>query len=141
MFWRVAVPVMSIATVVWVFFLFKNQTAITDFSNWWQAFAINTLKTIPAIFLLLFSINQYRKERNFQEEYAFKSAVALTIDAYASRLTVQSNKDRLIMDAVLGVYKTPIEEKQYSEKKQSKATTEIMKIMLETTRDLVKGGK
>ncbi|MBL0883440.1 MAG: hypothetical protein IBJ16_08890 [Chitinophagaceae bacterium] len=139
-FWRVAVPVMSIAPVAWVFFLFKNQAAIIDINVWWQVFAINTLKTIPAIFLLLFSINQYRKERNFQEEYAFKSAVALTIDAYASRIKDDTNKDRLIMEAVLNVYKTPIEER-HIEKKPNKATNEMMKTMLETTRDLVKSGK
>ena len=139
-FWRVAVPIMAIATVAWVFFLFKNQVLITDLNVWWQAFAINTLKSIPAIFLLLFSINQYRKERNFQEEYAFKSAVALTIDAYASRITDVANKDRLIMETVLSIYKTPIEER-HSGRKTSKSTNEMMKTMLETARDLVKSGK
>lgn len=83
-FWRWAVPFMSFATVGWIFFLFYHQPEINDIHLWWQAFAVNTLKSIPAIFLLLFSINQYRKERNFQEEYAFKSAVALTIKAYAN---------------------------------------------------------
>ena len=120
--------------------MFKNQTLIIDINVWWQAFAINTLKSIPAIFLLLFSINQYRKERNFQEEYAFKSAVALTIDAYASRITDVANKDRLIMETVLSIYKTPIEER-HSERKASKSTNEMMKTMLETARDLVKSGK
>lgn len=139
-FWRFAVPVMSIATVVWVFFLFKNQAELTDISVWWQAFAINTLKTVPAIFLLLFSINQYRKERNFQEEYAFKSAVALTIDAYASRIKDEASKDRLIMESVLGVYKTPIEER-HPAKGPTKSTNEMIKTIMETAGDLVKSGK
>lgn len=140
LFWRNAVPVMAIGTIIWILILFSNQALITDINLWWQAFAINTIKTIPAIFILLFSINQYRKERNFQEEYAFKSAVALTIDAYANRISDLTSKDSLIMEAVLGVYKTPIEEKQKS-KSHSKTTTEMMKTMLETTRDLVNKGK
>jgi hypothetical protein len=136
LFWRNAVPFMAIGTIIWILILFNNQSLITDINLWWQAFAINTIKTIPAIFILLFSINQYRKERNFQEEYAFKSAVALTIDAYANRISDLSSKDNLIMEAVLGVYKTPIEEKQTS-RRNNKTTTDMMKTMLETTRDLV----
>lgn len=136
-FWRWAVPMMSIATVLWVFFLFKNQTLILDINVWWQAFAINTLKTIPAIFLLYFSISQYRKERNFQEEYAFKSAVALTIKAYSNQLEDAKNKDALIMEAVLSVYKTPIEDNR-SEKIKSKGAMKIINTMVDTTSELVK---
>lgn len=141
-FWRWAVPVMAVATIVWIFFLFYHQPVITDINLWWQAFAVNTLKSIPAIFLLFFSINQYRKERNFQEEYAFKSAVALTIDAYAGRLTNVENKDKLIMEAVLGIYKTPIDDKQVNNDKiKSTAALNTIKSMAETTKELVKNAK
>lgn len=137
-FWRWAVPIMSIATIAWIFFLFSTQPTSDNINNWWEAFAVNTLKSIPAIFLLLFSINQYRKERNFQEEYAFKSAVALTIDAYSGRLQDPANKDKLIMEAVLSVYRTPLEEKQ-TLKIKSKTFMEMFKTMSDTTKDLVKG--
>lgn len=136
-FWRWAVPIMSIATVLWVFFLFKNQILITDINVWWQAFAINTLKTIPAIFILYFSISQYRKERNFQEEYAFKSAVALTIKAYSNQLSDSKNKDALIMEAVLNVYKTPIEDNRY-ERLKNKGAMKTINTMIDTTSELVK---
>lgn len=141
-FWRWAVPIMAIATIVWIFFLFYNQPNITDVNLWWQAFAVNTLKSIPAIFLLFFAINQYRKERNFQEEYAFKSAVALTIDAYAGRLTSAENKDKLIMDAVLGIYKTPIDDKPVSgDNIKSTTALDTIKSMADTTKELVKNAK
>jgi hypothetical protein len=139
-FWRWAVPVMAAATIAWISFLFYHQPDITNINLWWQAFAVNTLKSIPAIFLLFFAINQYRKERNFQEEYAFKSAVALTIDAYAGRLTDVVNKDKLIMEAVLGIYKTPIDDKT-SDKIKSKTALDTIKSMAETTKELVKGVK
>ena len=137
-FWRWAVPAMAVATIGWVFFLFSHQPEIKEINLWWQAFAVNSLKSIPAIFLLLFAINQYRKERNFQEEYAFKSAVALTIDAYSSRLNDLANKDKLIMEAVLSIYKTPIEEK-HSERIKTKTALDTIKTMVDTTKELVKG--
>lgn len=141
-FWRWAVPVMAVATIIWIFFLFYNQPNITDINLWWQSFAVNTLKSIPAIFLLFFAINQYRKERNFQEEYAFKSAVALTIDAYAGRLTSAENKDKLIMEAVLGIYKTPIDDKPVNgDKIKSTTALDTIKSMADTTKELVKNAK
>jgi len=82
-FWKWSVPITAIATIAWIFFLFGNG----DLSNLsWQVIVINSLKALPAIGLLLFSISQYTKERNFQEEYAFKSAVALTLNSYADQL-------------------------------------------------------
>jgi hypothetical protein len=141
-FWRLAVPVMAVITIVWIFFLFYHQPDITDINLWWQAFAVNTLKSIPAIFLLFFAINQYRKERNFQEEYAFKSAVALTIDAYAGLLTNVDNKDKLIMESVLGIYKTPIDGKQVSHDKNKYTNAlDTIKSMADTTQELVKNAK
>lgn len=141
-FWRWAVPVMAIATIVWIFFLFYHQPNITDINLWWQAFALNTLKSIPSVLLLFFAINQYRKERNFQEEYAFKSAVALTIDAYAGRLTSPENKDKLIMEAVLGIYKTPIDDKPViGDKVKSTTALDTIKSMADTTKELVKNAK
>ena len=97
-FWKWTVPIMTVATIAWIFFLFGNGN-ISDISL--QVFGINTIKTIPAVFLLLFSISQYSKERYFQEEYAFKSAVALTVNAYADQLKDAANKDKLIMEEPL----------------------------------------
>lgn len=67
----------------------------------------NSIKTLPFFFLLFYAVAQYNKERNFQEEYAFKSAVALTIKAYSDIITKDDLKDELIMSSVLGVFKSP----------------------------------
>lgn len=139
-FWRWAVPIMTGLTIGWIFFLFHNQNTITSINLWWQAFAINTIKSIPAVLLLIFSISQYRRERNFQEEYAFKSAVALTIDAYSGRLLDPVNKDKLIMEAVLGVYKTPIQD-GVAEKLNTGGAFDTIKTMAETAKELVKSNK
>ena len=132
-FWKWSVPVMAIATIAWIFFLFGNGN-VSGMSI--EVFAINSLKTIPALFLLLFSISQYTKERNFQEEYAFKSAVALTVNAYADQLNEVTNKDKLIMDSVNEIYKTPIDQPKYKEK-DSKAAIETAKGLADVAKGLV----
>lgn len=103
-FWKWAIPVAAVATIAWIFFLFGNGS-LEELK--WQIILINTIKTLPALGLLLFSIAQYTKERNFQEEYAFKSAVALTVNAYAEQLISSENKDALIMSSVGAIYKSP----------------------------------
>jgi len=104
-FWKWSVPITSVLAVLWIFFLFGNG----DLSSLsWQAVFVNSLKALPAVGLLLFSVSQYAKERNFQEEYAFKSAVALTVNSYADQLSDESNKDRLIMQSVSQIYRSPV---------------------------------
>jgi DNA repair exonuclease SbcCD ATPase subunit len=111
-FWTWSVPITAIATIVWIFVLFGNGDLN---SLGWQVVFVNSLKALPAIGILLFSISQYTKERNFQEEYAFKSAVALTVNSYADQLQKDENKDQLIMDSVNAIYKTPLHTKAVKE--------------------------
>lgn len=125
-FWKWSVPVTAIATILWIFFLFGSG----DLSSLeWQVIFVNSLKSLPAIGILLFAVSQYTKERNFQEEYAFKSAVALTINAYADQLIDDTNKDQLIMKSVKGMYTTPIHHKNSknsNEASLSETATELM---------------
>lgn len=133
-FWKWSVPITAVATIFWIFFLFGNG----DLANLeWQVIFVNSLKALPAIGLLLFSISQYTKERNFQEEYAFKSAVALTVNSYADQLVVEENKDKLIMDSVNEIYKTPLASKHKDAENKSltgtgKELTEVAKSLLKS---------
>ena len=107
-FWKWCVPITALATIIWIFVLFGNGDLG---ALGWQVIFINSLKAIPAVGLLLFAISQYNKERNFQEEYAFKSAVALTVNSYADQINAESNKDKMIMESVGEIYKTPLSRK------------------------------
>ncbi|MBI5916821.1 MAG: hypothetical protein HY842_15710 [Bacteroidetes bacterium] len=138
--WSIAVPITTIATIVWVIVLFDDLQSIHDLNQRWEFFAINTLKTAPAIILLFFVINQYRKERNFQEEYAFKSAVALTIKAYSEQIKLEENKDKLILEAVGRIYSSPIHQKSHKEE-DSKNLIDEVKNIKDTVIDLVKSVK
>ena len=110
-FWKWSVPIMAIITVCWIAFLFENFGSIENVTQKYIMLGLNSIKTIPALILTYFAISQYKKERNFQEEYAFKSAVALTISEYANKISTPENKDKLIMDSVNSVFQSPIEKK------------------------------
>ena len=112
-FWRFAVPLAALLTVYWIYALFGNgDPAVMP----WTVIVINSLKALPAVGVLLFSISQYTKERNFQEEYAFKSAVALTVNSYADQLTNSDNRDKLILTSVGSIYKSPLTTRQGRQK-------------------------
>jgi hypothetical protein len=130
-FWKWSVLGVTVSTVAWIFFLFGNG----DVSQMaWQVLLINTIKTAPVIGLLLFTISQYSKERNFQEEYAFKSAVALTINSYANQLNDKSNRDRLVMDSVTAIYKSPVE--KVANKVEPKELTAVAKDLADAAKSL-----
>lgn len=98
---------------------------------------INTIKTFPFLFLLFYSVSQYNKERNFQEEYAFKSAVALTIKAYADIIKTENLKDEIIISSVKAVYEAPSANKKQNTK-ETNAIFETSKELLETALNVLK---
>lgn len=130
--WLWIVIGMSLLTFIAILAIFTNGFGLfgsipTDFTP--TILITNTIKTLPFFFLLFYSISQYNKERNFQEEYAFKSAVALTIKAYADIIHKEDLKDELIMNSVSGIYKSPTIYKTRKTKDDNS--------MLDTAKDLL----
>ncbi|MDR3705270.1 MAG: hypothetical protein P4L28_05125 [Paludibacteraceae bacterium] len=108
--WLWIVIVMSVFTFIAVMAIFTNIFGLfssSSIDNITIRLISNSIKTLPFFFLLFYSIAQYNKERNFQEEYAFKSAVALTIKAYSDIISDDNLKDNLIVNSVSGIYKSP----------------------------------
>lgn len=141
-FWRWAVVVMAASVVVIVGLLFYFNPSTTVNGTSWGIFGLNTLKSLPAIILLYFAIRQYNKERTFQEEYAFKSSVALTINAFADKITTdgKTGKDALIMNSVAKVYETPniMKERSSIFSFRAKPLNETMKNLTEAVKELKK---
>lgn len=105
----------------------------------WQFLIINSLKSTPIMIVLFFTINQYIRERTFQEEYAFRSAIALTVQAYGD--ISGSKKEDLILQAVSTIYSLPSMMKDKPTSffgYRSKALTDTMKEMNETLKTLKK---
>jgi hypothetical protein len=130
-FWRWAIGIMTGITFLGIFAIFTNLFGYIPNSNRnqlsWELIVVNAIKSSPFIFLLYYTIAQYNKERNFQEEYAFKSAVALTINAYADVLKDEKAKDELILKAVYGIYRSPI----YSKIKANKEVNSVLDLLKE----------
>lgn len=105
----------------------------------WQFLIINSLKSTPIMIVLYFTIQQYVRERTFQEEYAFRSAIALTVQAYGD--ISGSKKEDLIMQAVSTIYALPSMMKDKQSRffgSRSKLLTDTMKEINETLKTIKK---
>ena len=142
-FWKKAVPIMTIITIFGIYAIFSNFFGYLSVDgdttkNGWGLFALRSLKSLPLFILLYFTIHQYGKERHFKEEYAFKSAVALTIKAYSDLIGNQDKKDEMIFNSVTGIYKSPINTKSKEQPIPIKDVTELLKKVTDTTSEVVK---
>jgi len=103
----------------------------------WQFLVINSLKSTPIMIVLFFTIKQYVRERTFQEEYAFRSAIALTVQAYGD--ISGSKKEELILQAVSTIYSLPSMMKDKPNSffgYRSKILTDTIKELNETVKTL-----
>ncbi|HEV8515194.1 MAG TPA: hypothetical protein VGQ59_18055 [Cyclobacteriaceae bacterium] len=103
----------------------------------WHFLIINSLKALPVMIVLLFTINQYARERNFQEEYAFRSTIALTIQAYSE--IAGEKKEELIMKAITTIYTLPSTMKEKSSTffgLKSKTLADTLKELNETIKNI-----
>lgn len=77
--------------------------------DFWVTIALNFGLLLPALFIVGFFANQFGKVRQFEEEYAFRSAVAMTLGAFADRLNGDDNeRNRLITETVEKLYRLPV---------------------------------
>jgi len=108
--WKCAIPLMTVLAGAWVVVVFKYL--VPDFKDEWVNILVSIIKTSPAFILLGFVFSQYKKERNLQEEYAFKSAVAMTLTAYSEMLSNADSDDnnsrqQMLLKSIEMVYNQP----------------------------------
>jgi hypothetical protein len=89
-----------------------------------------------------FVFNQYNKERNLQEEYAFKSAVAMTLTAYSNMLEnkdEEGNKTRqeMLLKSIEQLYNQP---RIHSQTRESKSTNQLKEV-IQSLSDVVRNFK
>ncbi len=136
--WRKNVIFMTIITVLSILAIFtnifglmggfpKNVTTLQLISN--------SVKTLPFFFLLYYAISQYNKERNFQEEYAFKSSIAVTLNAFADLTT--NLKEQFIVDSVTNIYQSPIRYKKIKDKESIDIIDTAKELLLKTAEKTV----
>jgi hypothetical protein len=128
--------VLALVLIVAVFTNFFGKVGGFPTAIDWHYLIINSLKSLPAMVVLFFTIRQYTKERSFQEEYAFRSAIALTIQAYGD--IAGKNKEDLISKAVASIYAMPaiMKEKSSFFVYRSKHLTDSIKELSETVKNI-----
>lgn len=105
--WMLGTGGMAFVLFIWIFVVLAYLG--TNYSPVWVNPLFSTLKTLPALLILVFVAKQYTKERNLEEEYAFKSAISMTLTAYADEIAREKDVDRraIIKDTIEKVYKSP----------------------------------
>lgn len=131
--------VIALALIVGIFTNFFGLVGGLPKDVDWHYLLINSIKSLPVMIVLLFTIKQYVRERTFQEEYAFRSAIALTVQAYGD--IAGTKKEELIMKAITTIYSLPSMMKEKSNSffgYRSKILTDTMKEVNETLKTLKK---
>jgi hypothetical protein len=132
--WKRSIPVMTVLAGAWVVFVFKYL--VPDFKDEWVNILVSIIKTSPGFILLGFVFSQYKKERNLQEEYAFKSAVAMTLTAYSEMLSNSDNEDnvsrqQMLLKSIEMVYNQPQIHQVKSDKLFSFNTKDLKETVIE----------
>lgn len=106
--WAVVAILAAGFTLWWVLHIFTTFASHGDGGFSWSVTLLNIVRTSPAFVLLFFAISQYTKERNLQEEYAFKAAVATTVTAYSDMIEVGVEKTAMLVSTIQGIYTPPV---------------------------------
>lgn len=138
--WTMYMIISFIVAAIWVFLVINNffvdkEHFFVD-NVWWHNIIGNLIKSSPAFLFIFYCINQRNKERQFQEEYAFKASVALTIEAYSKLLANNEQKDKLILESVQNIYKSPLKTSKIS-RHDSNLFIETMKSLKETSIEIL----
>lgn len=138
--WLTRIVWSAIIAVIWAVVVFSCLHVNTG--NPYVDLIVNLLKTSPGFIIMGFVIAQYNKERALEEEYAFRSAISETINAYADLLEGQDDKENknisrqtMLLDAIKQVYSKPAMYKEADPKSFYKNSS---KELLEVLKELAK---
>ena len=116
----------------YVYELFASK----DFSFEIEKVIVAGLRLLPIVTVLYFTIRQFSKTRNLEEEYAFRESIATSLMAYAEQIKGDPNrKDQLIHETVNKLYESPIGQKILKAKDSSKSESSL-KELIELVKEL-----
>lgn len=76
----------------------------------WVVIAIRTIVLVPLFAGFGFAFAQYRKERDFEEEYAHKAAVANSLPNYGDLARDHAIRDQIVTAATAVIFSSPSEQ-------------------------------
>lgn len=120
--WSYAILVLvAVAAGATIWIAHEAQTyKVTDIALW-----IKLSLTIPLAYLITFCTVQYSRERRLEEEYAFKSAISVSLNPYRDLIRSMLEKDgaleqgkytQFVIDSVTNVFTPPTDKVFESEK-------------------------
>lgn len=80
----------------------------------WAYLAIRSMILVPLFVAFAFSFSQYKKERDLEEEYAHKAAVANSLPSYGQMANDPSVRDQIITGATSVIFSSPVHRKSAS---------------------------
>lgn len=120
-----------------LWFGWDSGILIRDFTL--EAIGGNLLRATPLALPLYFCLRQYSKERTYLEEYAFKSSIAVTLEAFRKLLSHdESGQSTLIYAATKEIFNSPkgMRDNQPLLKLNSKDVSASLKEILEAIKGL-----
>lgn len=127
--WRIAIGITAGTAVIWAICVFEHFASNSGIPL--LDILVNLVKTSPGFIIMGYVMAQYNKERAIEEEYAFKAAIAMTINSYANLLQENDSdenrsRQKMLLEAVKQVYTKPQMHKE-NEKNNSRELIEILK--------------
>ncbi|MGV8836160.1 hypothetical protein [Cellvibrio sp.] len=77
----------------------------------WASILLRSIVLLPLFAAFGFSFSQYKKERDFEEEYAHKAAVATSLPNYGDLTREPSVRDQIVTAATNVIFSTPAKQK------------------------------
>lgn len=78
--------------------------------SFWAVVLIRTIVLVPVLASFGFAFSQYRKEREFEEDYAHKAAVAQSLPNYGDLARQGSVRDQIVTAATSVIFVSPTEQ-------------------------------
>lgn len=132
--WLVGTVVSVIVGAAWLGIAHKYFMQTSD--DLWRTLALNFGLLLPALFIVGFFAKQFGKVRHFEEEYAFRASIAMTLSAFADRLDGDDKeRNKLVAETVEKLYRLPVLLQEHeaggwfsqrSTERMLKATTELV---------------
>lgn len=131
--------VATVAIVSSIVSLFDNQKileALQEYikSNGAKSLILPVVMLRIAILLPLYSIfilafMQYKRERNLEEEYAHKYAVATSLPNYGDLAVDDKVKDQILAEASQVIFVSPVKSERQKERESSKGIAELSELV------------
>ena len=127
---------LSIAATSFLAWYVYELLASKEFSFEIEKVIVAGLRLLPIVTVIYFTIRQFSKTRNLEEEYAFRESIATSLMAYAEQIKGDPNrKDQLIHESVNKLYESPMGQKLLKEKSSGKSESSL-KELIELVKEL-----